>query len=433
MNKKYPKELNNFINILFNIICSIFINCILYYVLNIFIKIEITNILNSLSIILLLIIGSIFLFFVFKLILRKIVILKFYSFEYLIFSLITYFLIMIFECHKVGTYTLIYFIISYLFIVLIFFCLSNFRVVSSSKIKTTETKYVYKYLKLNEYAIDDIENEHIYLSYASALNDSYEADFSVTDVDKKKCFNLLINYYCFEYFLNKLVENKISLRKWEKHYLNYILMAQKFLFKHNYSDIIFNFYKLYKKSLNYDESIEKRVEKEFDERVIPAFKEMSNDLLIGSFSKKMDSVLMWSHYADCHKGICLEIENNLLFRNVKYTKKKISFFLEDIIRNNIILKRNVDINFIKKINSYYFIKSDEWNYENEVRYVDYKNIVGSQFLKVKIRRILVGSKVDEKSEDFIKLKEIAKEKKIPICLMKNDNNYYRIIEDKQLL
>ncbi|AEA42588.1 DUF2971 domain-containing protein [Fluviicola taffensis] len=74
------------------------------------------------------------------------------------------------------------------------------------------------------------------------------------------------------------------------------------------------------------------------------------------FSRINDSILMWSHYANKHRGICLEFENSndaFQTKDVHYVKnfKKPDLFIdrEDALYHMI------------------YTKSEEWSYEKELR------------------------------------------------------------------
>ena len=83
------------------------------------------------------------------------------------------------------------------------------------------------------------------------------------------------------------------------------------------------------------------------------------ELGICCFSEPNDNILMWSHYADCHKGICLEFEcrqSEKLFqyaRPVRYTSTypELHFFKPD---------RRMGEEF-------FFSKAVDWSYEREWR------------------------------------------------------------------
>ncbi len=81
-----------------------------------------------------------------------------------------------------------------------------------------------------------------------------------------------------------------------------------------------------------------------------------------SFTESKSNLLMWSHYADGHKGLVLEFnpQNNFFndLNRVKY---------DSVISDHILNSINIDDNdtFFKL----FYIKSDEWIYEKEHRII----------------------------------------------------------------
>lgn len=82
-----------------------------------------------------------------------------------------------------------------------------------------------------------------------------------------------------------------------------------------------------------------------------------------------DDILMWSHYADCHKGICLIYETGYEFfahaQPVRYQRERpsvnpVAQSTEEMLDNAI------------------FTKSSAWAYEKEWRILDYRQGVGER-------------------------------------------------------
>jgi len=101
------------------------------------------------------------------------------------------------------------------------------------------------------------------------------------------------------------------------------------------------------------------------------------------FTSTKDNLLMWAHYADNHKGICIELDPNAEFFNGQYKDApsricKIFNSLEskDRYQNIGVLK---PVNYSVERPKYlepqeleyntesWFVKSPEWSYENELR------------------------------------------------------------------
>jgi hypothetical protein len=133
-------------------------------------------------------------------------------------------------------------------------------------------------------------------------------------------------------------------------------------------------------------------------------------LSISSFSLISDSMLMWSHYADNHKGVCFEIDTDLN-RNpeirlevVKY-KKKISFL------PSVTPKQHNPISVLST-------KLTPWKYEKEIRAFSPN---GPNELAVgKITKIIFGLRCDETTkQDLRKINQSIPVETAEFCFEKS--------------
>ena len=125
------------------------------------------------------------------------------------------------------------------------------------------------------------------------------------------------------------------------------------------------------------------------ENKIPNAKQMN---LLGKlaylkcFSESADNTLLWSHYADEHRGFCVEYDLSYLHHNdsilkrifpVIYTDKRTVivdienlceeiYFLDSDIENN---NQYDDIELFECVKSWFIIKDKAWEYENEWRII----------------------------------------------------------------
>ncbi len=111
---------------------------------------------------------------------------------------------------------------------------------------------------------------------------------------------------------------------------------------------------------------------------------------ICSLSRKCNNMLMWSHYAKGHTGCCIEIsvtskKEDLQVRKIEYQNNE--------VRLN---ENNLDVYKVLSV------KSPLWEYEDEIRYFRQENNGKRPFLKVKIYRIIFGTKVAPKKFNFYK-------------------------------
>lgn len=158
--------------------------------------------------------------------------------------------------------------------------------------------------------------------------------------------------------------------------------------------------------------------------------------LTNSYRKK----LMWSHYADSHKGVCLTVRvpRNLVYP-VCYSTKRI---YEDSNIDSIIslsqksIKKNVNNNFLllNKHKKIAHIKDKKWSYEKEYRVVfdkdDEDGLIfedGKWYMSVKAKNIYLGVNFDKNDEKVKKnIIEACKRNNITIKKMTLSKKDYSI-------
>ena len=104
------------------------------------------------------------------------------------------------------------------------------------------------------------------------------------------------------------------------------------------------------------------------------------------FSKTWTNPLLWGHYADKHRGICLgfEVSSDFLGK-VDYVKERLS--KPDILNEE----------FMKKV---LFTKFEHWKYEQEYRvYIQLEEEVDENYYadfsdQIQLKRVIVGSESD---------------------------------------
>lgn len=144
---------------------------------------------------------------------------------------------------------------------------------------------------------------------------------------------------------------------------------------------------------------------------------------VSCFSEVNNSILMWSHYADNHKGFCLEYD----FKELE-EGSKISGFMFPVIYQKEFYSQALNIQELNNINPlilFYFliVKSKEWRYEKEWRLIDFNNTLASKdtpMVKLKPKSIYIGTNMEKDKRS--KLIEIAREKGIRVyqIMMKED-------------
>lgn len=126
------------------------------------------------------------------------------------------------------------------------------------------------------------------------------------------------------------------------------------------------------------------------QEIIEKIKGRKKKIRIVSLSRSFNNFLMWSHYADGHRGIAIGIDINREEYNVRpvnYIDKLTN--LKDI--------SNVSIDkFSEKVLSQ---KLSLWNYEEEERVF----VEGSStFIDVTVRQVIIGKKMSNQNYSFLK-------------------------------
>lgn len=160
---------------------------------------------------------------------------------------------------------------------------------------------------------------------------------------------------------------------------------------------------------------------------LPEIKDMINKIKICSLSSEYDNFLMWSHYANEHKGICIAYDiskikeyNKTILKKVIYTKKiQIHKPYNHIFENPIL---NEEKNFI----SLFYLKHKNWKYEKEYRIITYEDY---DFINLPIKAIYFGMNADINHINLVK--NFIKDKNIELYKMKpNENNLFELIKDR---
>ena len=163
-------------------------------------------------------------------------------------------------------------------------------------------------------------------------------------------------------------------------------------------------------------------------------------LHILSLTNSFRNKLIWSHYTDSHKGVCLTVKvpNNLVYP-ICYSTKRIyeDSDIDNIISSSTrITKKSVEKDFspLSKDKKKPYIKDKKWIYEKEYRVVfdktDEEGLIyhdGKWFMSVRIKNIYLGANFN-KNETEIKKKiiEACKRNKIKITQMVLSDTDYSV-------
>lgn len=240
---------------------------------------------------------------------------------------------------------------------------------------------IYKYLN-EKGALATLENSAVLLRAPVDFNDPFDSLFFTTDEEKEKAFELFLNYQLFKNVYEDLIKNKKKPVRMKllagviKEDIQLEASNIKKTKAYKLQPYLSIYYKLASKYLNKKDN---ELKNQFKQMINEVLANIRSSALVSCFGSSKDSILMWSHYADKHKGACFEYEiDDANFKGVTYSKNMPVFRFTDVLEiifGHDFLGEEVDAS--KK--EYQFIlepllvKSDDWIYEGEIRCVYTKN------------------------------------------------------------
>ena len=147
-----------------------------------------------------------------------------------------------------------------------------------------------------------------------------------------------------------------------------------------------------------------RSNKNFNKKAVDRFKQRIKDIGVCCFSRINDSILMWAHYANSHRGFCLEFNTD----NANLT----GVHPLDVIYTEKLIKLNFHNSADDAISNMIFTKSLSWQYEEELRCIG-DGLVSQDdrkkhFHASELKAVYLGVKCDEATVE--KIKAIIKSK-----------------------
>lgn len=125
-------------------------------------------------------------------------------------------------------------------------------------------------------------------------------------------------------------------------------------------------------------------ESELNEECALNYHKQLSEFRICCFSQLFDNILMWSHYADMHKGVCVGFDTT---KDELFNDSTIISYEDQVPIYNIITDTFEDIR--RAI----YTKSIDWEYEKEIRIIKHTNLgFGNKvpFKKRALKMIILG-------------------------------------------
>lgn len=264
----------------------------------------------------------------------------------------------------------------------------------------------FRYRKLNENTLKSIINDEIWLSTLTSLNDPFECSLQV---DNNECLRVYFSSEPFKQGFKRLFGLELSSEE-----LEHIVKSDTPYIE--YSQICFA--KNIELNITPQEQLN-RVQKRWSEIMDDA----SRSIRVSCFSKFNNSLLMWSHYADEHKGICIEYDF--------IDHGEIRAFIQPIIYSNEVYKLGTfeDLHTLNLIRAT-LTKCKDWEYESEWRLtiVQAKGRIRQTINAPKPKAIYLGTRFTQSEASLIKeFQNIVKERNIPVYKMIKHPTEYKLI------
>lgn len=153
-------------------------------------------------------------------------------------------------------------------------------------------------------------------------------------------------------------------------------------------------------------------------------KKQKEKFRVSCFSKTEREILMWSHYADKHGGMCIGFEKSGFERNPDFAPAEVRYLNE-------FKPYEYDMDNMEAFKGWLTTKSERWFYEKEVRLINNQRKDIISFDKKHVKEVIFGIKVCE-SEIIKVIKNLIKEgyNHTEFYKMEKEKNYFRLNKNK---
>jgi hypothetical protein len=251
------------------------------------------------------------------------------------------------------------------------------------------TLYRYRSLDRLAYVLEEVREGYVFLGKPSNFNDPYDSALSIS----------------WEHALTQAMDQILPKYGYDPKLIDPFKGEERELAKHSFESMIGGLL-----SVSYGPSI-----------LPDPFSFFREKLGVGCFATNPNSVVMWSHYAKQHTGICLEFSGanmqssaQLLefLHPVRYTLDFFNVF-RCFWRPEIDLEQ-VRFDTLPILAACH--KSEDWKYEGEWRLVSVDPSSGRKFslesCGVRPSRIILGANIDQ--PDRAAIEELAQRKSVPV-------------------
>jgi hypothetical protein len=337
------------------------------------------------------------------------------------------------------------------------------KILSDLNILNSKDKYLpkglFKFYSNTSENILDIKNKKLWLSHPSTFNDPFDCSigYNVAEYQKKELINHILK--------NKLItENidgftKIEFQNIVNSYINGEEYRYLYTKNKEFSSLMYDIRECKSKSFNeYIYSFLRDKNNEIEDKMEEISKINIRVACFAGFKNEdgiMNKSQMWAHYADNHKGFCVEYDIRPLKKETVFLHDRWRFWdnqeeylserLHATIKGGlfpvIYTSNRVRLPYtkVKKLNindricveellyKSYITKSTIWSYENEWRLIiddDISDYYGNKIPFPFIKKIFLGCKMDDRYKKL--LIDIGKEHDVEVHIMTMERNKFEL-------
>lgn len=274
---------------------------------------------------------------------------------------------------------------------------------------------MFKYSSINSYSLQNLFKSQIYFNNPLNFNDPFDTFHPATigELSNEKFAALICEFYDGKFeekiileIINKTISKEDFIKFCDEHILYFLKFNKnhklpKHRSKADYLNTISNEFE------NGEYQVSPEIEEVFNfikSRLHKAIAESLNKIRIDSFSKvgvccfskNKENLLMWSHYADSHRGICLEFDDKL----EPFSKNFEVIYKSDIpnLNSDLLFNENDQLESFRKLLSY---KSEDWKHEEELRVLHQEKNKIFRYPQYALKAIYFGIRTNPTDKEMI--------------------------------
>lgn len=250
---------------------------------------------------------------------------------------------------------------------------------------------LYKYRSINEYSLKNLEEDSIWLSDPKSFNDPYDCSFHhKVKIDPYNVDSVLSMAHEHG-LINGLTEDQIQIVRESDNPTAKLLELS------------------YPDKPDYGRSCGEALSHVIRERTNALVRETSEGFKqtfkICCFSENPKSILMWSHYADYHKGFCIGYDfHELGNEDVRTRSIYPVIYSDEVFDATGVFGTPKNVDNILYLNQAALMKSSEWSYEKEWRLVFGNMLIKEEmsYRMPKPKHVILGTKISLDNEKAIR-------------------------------